>query len=492
MAQHSNPGVVPLGARPLPICSPVTSPMNTPGNSNHDRSNSVGGNTNGNGNGNGSDGIDVDNGAIGVSKITNDDEMDDEGSRSLLASTSGLGLGNDHHNDTTIANDISASLGTTMTPTTPLKRKLTNKRRRGIRRCRKCQDNYKPPRAHHDSVTGRCIVKMDHFCPWVGNAVGALNHKFFFLFILYTFITSLLSLLLLLIRFIRCGFTVLMDGEDSADGSADESGDMDYYNNMTNADDLLIDYNNNSTRLLQSLHQNQHVHFFSRVLGTTSNNNDDDEFPNEQRMFKYDECEASSTFSIPIVLLLTMSIAFLVFTCCMLFEQIEAIETNVSKIARMKRRMGHATEDVQEYQRVSQDFNEFFGGDRPGMALHWFLPVKVWFPVGRRDRVMGFEYREEWYGEPYREEMDDDDDNDIVQDGGRGRNGDDEEARLGMEQGELELGDFSTHSEKKVKVSSLVAKEGEESDLNLQIQLPMGNNDIQLPIKKKSTLKKRA
>jgi hypothetical protein len=31
---------------------------------------------------------------------------------------------------------------------------------RGIRRCRKCGDNYKPPRAHHDSVTGRCIVKV--------------------------------------------------------------------------------------------------------------------------------------------------------------------------------------------------------------------------------------------------------------------------------------------------------------------------------------------
>jgi len=36
------------------------------------------------------------------------------------------------------------------------------RRRRGIRRCRKCNDNYKPARAHHDSVTGRCVVKMDH------------------------------------------------------------------------------------------------------------------------------------------------------------------------------------------------------------------------------------------------------------------------------------------------------------------------------------------
>lgn len=51
------------------------------------------------------------------------------------------------------------------------------RRRRGIRRCAKCSDNYKPVRAHHDSVTGRCIVKMDHYCPWVGNAVGIMNHK---------------------------------------------------------------------------------------------------------------------------------------------------------------------------------------------------------------------------------------------------------------------------------------------------------------------------
>ena len=36
-------------------------------------------------------------------------------------------------------------------------------RKRGLRRCQKCNDNYKPGRAHHDSVTGRCIVKFDHY-----------------------------------------------------------------------------------------------------------------------------------------------------------------------------------------------------------------------------------------------------------------------------------------------------------------------------------------
>ena len=34
------------------------------------------------------------------------------------------------------------------------------------RYCEKCHC-WKPPRAHHCSTCGRCIVKMDHHCPWV-------------------------------------------------------------------------------------------------------------------------------------------------------------------------------------------------------------------------------------------------------------------------------------------------------------------------------------
>ncbi|KAM7276251.1 hypothetical protein ACFE04_018117 [Oxalis oulophora] len=70
-----------------------------------------------------------------------------------------------------------------------------------IRYCRKC-NQLKPPRCHHCSVCGRCILKMDHHCVWVVNCVGAMNYKYFLLFLFYTFLETTLVTVSLLPHFI--------------------------------------------------------------------------------------------------------------------------------------------------------------------------------------------------------------------------------------------------------------------------------------------------
>jgi len=50
--------------------------------------------------------------------------------------------------------------------------------------CKVCE-NWKPPRSHHCKDINVCVLKLDHYCPWVYNAVGYRNHKFFILFLFY-------------------------------------------------------------------------------------------------------------------------------------------------------------------------------------------------------------------------------------------------------------------------------------------------------------------
>jgi len=56
--------------------------------------------------------------------------------------------------------------------------------------CGKCM-MWRPERAHHCKALGTCVLRMDHFCPWIGNCVGFRNHKQFLLMNLYVTLASL-------------------------------------------------------------------------------------------------------------------------------------------------------------------------------------------------------------------------------------------------------------------------------------------------------------
>jgi len=72
-----------------------------------------------------------------------------------------------------------------------------------ISMCGSC-DSFKPYGAHHDRISNRCISRMDHFCPWMNNAIGAKNQKSFILFLIYTDAAALYMTVLLAIHLVDC------------------------------------------------------------------------------------------------------------------------------------------------------------------------------------------------------------------------------------------------------------------------------------------------
>lgn len=54
--------------------------------------------------------------------------------------------------------------------------------------CRIC-GLYKPDRTHHSRHAGKCVLELDHYCPWVHNCIGFRNKKYFFLLVFYGAVT---------------------------------------------------------------------------------------------------------------------------------------------------------------------------------------------------------------------------------------------------------------------------------------------------------------
>ena len=48
--------------------------------------------------------------------------------------------------------------------------------------CLQCR-RVRPTRSKYCRVSERCVSRFDHYCPWIGNAVGERNHRDFVIFL---------------------------------------------------------------------------------------------------------------------------------------------------------------------------------------------------------------------------------------------------------------------------------------------------------------------
>lgn len=74
--------------------------------------------------------------------------------------------------------------------------------------CKKCIAP-KPPRTHHCSVCDKCILAMDHHCPWLNNCVGYYNARYFYLFMVY----MVIGVSFIIIGGLDIGYVVLWLGD---------------------------------------------------------------------------------------------------------------------------------------------------------------------------------------------------------------------------------------------------------------------------------------
>ncbi|CCF56293.1 hypothetical protein KAFR_0A08590 [Kazachstania africana CBS 2517] len=86
--------------------------------------------------------------------------------------------------DLAIKNLHDVEMGAELPPEYLTSRSLTMKHDGRFRICQTCMF-WKPDRCHHCSSCNRCILKMDHHCPWFAECIGFKNQKYFIQFLFY-------------------------------------------------------------------------------------------------------------------------------------------------------------------------------------------------------------------------------------------------------------------------------------------------------------------
>lgn len=91
--------------------------------------------------------------------------------------------------------------------------------------CRKCAIP-RPERAHHCNVSGICVLRMDHYCPWINNCVGYNNYKFFLQLVIYGSLASFIGLATSLPELVLCIGKLLGIGEGDVWNSTLQTTDI--------------------------------------------------------------------------------------------------------------------------------------------------------------------------------------------------------------------------------------------------------------------------
>lgn len=91
-----------------------------------------------------------------------------------------------------------------------------------------------------------------------------------------------------------------------------------------------------------------------------------------------------SNGALRVIFLVLEAVLFGLFTLCMMCDQYSVIMTGTTQIDRLK---GETTETL--------GLREVFGGASPKFALHWLLPVNIWFPRSVKNQLLGYVLEEE-------------------------------------------------------------------------------------------------
>ncbi|KAK3256916.1 hypothetical protein CYMTET_33975, partial [Cymbomonas tetramitiformis] len=68
--------------------------------------------------------------------------------------------------------------------------------------CQKCK-KVRPLRSKYCHVSKRCVARFDHYCPWIGNAVGERNHPDFVIFLVMETLAMTISFAVTIYRLVN-------------------------------------------------------------------------------------------------------------------------------------------------------------------------------------------------------------------------------------------------------------------------------------------------